>query len=100
MLQPPPFIARKKHSNLLLAKVLVILLLNNLCVRQIGSCAFLQAVHKYNELADGSLLTFGHIHLHLYSAPARHEHEALRNANDTAWISKNFIAYKQTLSCI
>jgi len=33
-------------------------------------------VHKCNELADGSLLTFGHIHLHLYSAPARHEHEA------------------------
>jgi hypothetical protein len=33
-------------------------------------------VHKCNEMADGSLLTFRHIQLHLYSAPARHEHEA------------------------
>ena len=48
-------------------------------------CAFLQAVHKCNELADGSLLTFRHIHLHLYSATAQHEHEAQRNANDTAF---------------
>ena len=58
-------------------------------------CALLRAMHRRAELADKSLLIIRHIQARIYSATARHEHEAKRNANrrasDVQLYIENFI---------
>ena len=49
-----------------------------------GICAFLRAVHGWSIRPGGSLLTQGPLCAQTYSATARHEHGAKRNANGTA----------------
>ena len=51
---------------------------------RIRICAFLRAVHGWSIRPGGSLLTQGPLCAQTYSATARHEHGAKRNANGTA----------------